>query len=372
MYIFLDKSLLDLDLDSPDNLSKIEFLLTGYAEGNYIISASRALLNFFIENKNLSRMARDAAAFAYKNFTMIHGFLEKIPFKIIIKDKKEIVNTENQWILSLQDISYGFCVGGILILGENLNDSKFLNFTAKHYQIKSELLSKFNIINNFHGGGGSTTSNELDNLLNKKLNPIFCFLDSDKVSPHCNDSDTAKRCIKSISKNSWISKFCSTNMYREAENLIPYSLLKNINQFPISNIENIKIIEQKYNLTIYPYIDIKNGLTSKFINRIMQTESPKKLFWDNIINNLKNEKIQMECNKVNGECQIHTQLEKNICQILPVGTHKTLDQTIKLLEEMEIKDSFEIIKDDPTSKEWFEIGEIVFWLSCALPKIRMS
>lgn len=372
MYIYLDESISKLDLNHPDYLSKIEFLLAGFAEGNYILNAPRTLLKKFLDDNNLSRVARNAAAYAHQHYSMIFNFLEKIPYKIIIKDQCNIDNKKNQWILALKDIKYGFLVNGVVILGENLNDSKFLNFTAKHFQLTTPEYKRFTLINHFHGGGGSTTCNELDNLLNRKLNHIFCFLDSDKESPNCKDTETAKKCNIIINKNSWLGKFGSTKNYREAENLIPLPLLEKIEQFPLSNIRRIKQIEKKHQILLYPYIDIKNGLTKKFITKVSQTQSHKKEFWDNILEKLKLEGIPLECNIVNDKCTIHTQLKDNVCQILPAGTQKTLESTIKVLETIPIEESFNIIKDDSSSSTWFEIGEITFWLSCALPKIRLS
>lgn len=372
MYIYLDQSIENLDLEHPDNLSKIEFLLAGYAEGNYILNAPRYLLKKFLENDNLSRLAKDAAAYAYKNYSMIYSSLEKIPYKIIIKDHGNIDNSNKQWIISLKNITYGFLVNGVVILGENLNDSKFLNFAAKHFQLTSAEYKSFSLINHFHGGGGSTTCNELDNLLLRKLNHIFCFLDSDKVSPSCNHTSTAKKCIKSIYQNSWIGMYSSTEDFREAENLIPNSLLERIEGFPMSNLNRIRDIEERHQIHFYEYIDIKNGLTKKFLNKVNETESPRKVFWDNISNKLEQEGIEFECNIINDVCTTHTQLEDNVCQILPAGTKKTLNSTINLLEQISIDDSYKIIIDDPSNKAWFDIGETIFWLSCALPKIRLS
>ncbi|EXR47934.1 hypothetical protein [Acinetobacter baumannii] len=372
MYIFLDASISELDFNNSDNLSKIEFLFMGYAEGNYILSAPRFLLRQFLYNENLSKLARNAIAFAYENFSMMQSFFSKIPFKITIKRDFDVKNEKDQWIIDLDNINYGFLANGITILAENLNDSKFLNYTARHFQLTNDNYKIFKIINNFHGGGGSTTPNELKNLLNQKLNYIFCFLDSDKESPHCIETSTAKKCIKNINENLWIAKFCSTKNFREAENLIPKSLLESIEHFPTSNLEYIRYIENKYNINFYPYIDIKNGLTKKFINKVRSTESPKKKFWEDIIRHLKTENINIDCNIINGKCETHIELKESVCQIIPAGTQKTLEQTIQFLENTDINDSFKIIKNDNTNKEWFEIGEIVFWLSCALPKIRLS
>lgn len=372
MYIYLDESILNLDLENPDNLSKVEFLLTGYAEGNYILNAPRKLLKKFIDNSSLSRIARNAAAYAYQNFSMMNTFLEIIPYKIIVKDKSNINNLSNQWILSLTDIKYGFLVNGIVILGENLNDSKFLNFTAQHFQKTCSDYKPFILMNHFHGGGGSTTCNELDNLLSRKLNHILCFLDSDKESPACNDTSTARKCIRSLNQNSWIGMFSSTKDFREAENLIPSSLLEKIEGFPLENLIKIKEIEENHQLFLYKYIDIKNGLTKKFLDRINQTESPKKSFWDHIVNKLASEGINLNCNIVDDVCNVHTQLEGNICQILPAGTKKTLESTINVLEQMSIDESYNIIRDDPSNEAWLDIGKTIFWLSCALPKIRLS
>jgi len=372
MYIYLDESILNLDLENPENLSKVEFLLTGYAEGNYILNASRKLLRKFIKNSSLSIIARNSAAYAHQNFSMMNNFLEIIPYKIIIKDKSSINNPDNQWILSLTDIKYGFLANGIVILGENLNDSKFLNFTAQHFQRTCSDYKPFILMNHFHGGGGSTTCNELNNLLSRKLNHVFCFLDSDKESPACTDTDTARKCIRSLNQNSWIGMLSSTKDFREAENLIPTSLLEKIEGFPLANLIKIKEIEKTHQLIFYKYIDIKNGLTKKFLDRINQTESPKKNFWDHVVSKLAIEGINLNCSVVDDVCNVHTQLEGNVCQILPAGTKKTLESTINVLEQMSIDESYDIIKDDPSNVAWLDIGKTVFWLSCTLPKIRLS
>lgn len=373
MYIYIDESINNIDISTPDLLCKIEFLLNGFSEGHYILSSSsRSLLRKFSENSDLSRNARDAALYALQNFGMHQSFYEKIPYKIIIKDKGEILNQQFQWVISLNDISYGFLANGITILGENLNDAKFLNFTAKHFQKTNDDYKAFILMNHFHGGGGSTTCNELDNLLSRKLNHIFCFLDSDKESPTCNDTPTAKKCITSINQNSWLGMYASTDQFREAENLIPTSLLEKIESFPMSNLKKIREIEEKHQIIFYNYIDIKNGLTKKFLDKINKTESPKKVFWNHIFDKLEIEGINFECNIVDKVCNVHTQLEDNVCQILPAGTKKTLNSTINLLEKISIDESYNIIKDDPSNKAWFDIGKTTFWLSCTLPKIRLS
>ena len=61
-----------------------------------------------------------------------------------------------------------------------------------------------------------------------------------------------------------------------------------------------------------------------------------------------------------------------MCQILPLGTKKTLDNTINLLDKISVNESYDIIKDDPSNKAWLDIGETTFWLSCSLPRIRLS
>ena len=129
---------------------------------------------------------------------------------------------------------------------------------------------------------------------------------------------------------------------------------------------------ETHQLIIYKYIDIKNGLTKKFLNRVNQTESPKKAFWNHIVNKLTTEGINLECNIVGGVCNVHTQLENNVCQILPAGTKRTLENTINVLEQISIDESYNIIKDDPSNEAWLDIGKTTFWLSCSLPKIRLS
>lgn len=373
MYIYLDDSLETLDLKNSDNLKIFGYLLDAFSEGYFIISAKRSFLKKLSESSGLSDPSRKAALYALNNYATNQAFYNKIPFKIIITSNlTEIDNIAHKWIIEISKLTPGFLSKGILILAENLNDSTFLNFAAEHFQLKnkSELIS-MKISNHFQGGGGDTIKGELKNQLDKMQEFIFCFKDSDKFSPNCEISDNAKDCVNLIKQNSWLSMFANTKC-REAENLIPNNLLARTPNIPYNQLNSLRNLSNESGNDFYSYIDIKQGLTKKFYNSLPKN-SPKELFWTPIIENFKERGIIKDCvlneKKI---CSTHKQLKGNNCALLEAGTEHTLDHVVDFLRRETQHKSFEIIKHDTTSKEWFEIGEIVFWLSCALPKIRLS
>lgn len=373
MYIHLDNSLDSLDLTNCENLKSLGYLFDGFSEGYFIVSGKRSLLKKLYECEYLSKPAREAASFALNNYATNQSFYNNIPYKIIITaNTYRISNVDKQWIININEIKPGFLSKGILILAENINDSIFLNYTAEHYQIKNgKKFPRLKISNHFQGGGGDTITGELKNQLDKKQEFIFCFKDSDRISPHCNISENAKKCNELIMTNSWLAFFSNTNC-REAENLIPEKILEYTPHIPFEKLKILRDLEKESSLHFYSYIDIKQGLTQKFI-RSLNNNSPKGKYWLSVINFLHEKKILKDCDLDHeGKCKIHTQLTEKNCVLLDAGNEKTLDHVIKFLKQQSLHKSFEIIKNDPTNVEWLNIGETVFWLSCALPKIRLS
>lgn len=373
MYIYLDDSLESLDLKNPENVKIISYLLDSFSEGYFILSAKRSFLKKLSECSELASSSRKSALYAYSNYATNQAFYNKIPFKIIITSNlTEIDNQAKKWIIELSKVTPGFLSKGILILAENLNDSTFLNFAAQHFQLQNkDQLCTMKISNHFQGGGGDTIKGELKNQLNKMQDFIFCFKDSDKFSPSCEISDNAKECINLIEQNSWLSLFSNTKC-REAENLIPDKLLEQAPNIPYSKLKLLRNLSLECRNDFYSYIDIKQGLTKKFYTNLPKS-SPRELFWTPIIEDFKERGIIQDCN-LNGEkiCTVHKQLKGNNCALLDAGTEHTLDHVVSFLQTESQHKSYEIIKNDTTSKEWFEIGETVFWLSCALPKIRLT
>lgn len=373
MYIYLDESLENLDLTNNEILKSIGYLLDGFSEGNFILSAKRNLLKKFSECQNLSKPARNAALVAYSNYASNQSFYNEIPFKIIVTENlTDIINIKNQWIIDISKVQSGFLSQGILILAENLNDSKFLNYTAEHFLIKNKKkLPLLKIKNHFQGGGGETITGELENRLKEMKEFIFCFKDSDKFSPSCEISKNSKKCLNLIDENKWLSFFSNT-FCREAENLIPNKLLENTPHIPYTQLDSLRSLEKKINSDFYSYIDIKQGLTKKFYNNLGK-KTTKRKYWDNILFSLKELDIIKDCElDLKQNCKNHLQLKEKNCVLLKSGTEQTLEHTINFLESQSFHKSFEIIKNDPTNNEWLKIGETIFWLSCSLPKVRLS
>lgn len=373
MYIYLDDSLENLDFNDFNNLISIGYLLDSFYKGYFILSANRTLLKKLSICSDLSKSAREAALFAYKNYATNQGFYNKIPFKIIITaETNEIDNFSRKWIIDLSKVQPGFLAKGILILAENLNDSKFLNYSAEHFFIKNRKdFPLLRISNHFQGGGGNTITGELENHLEEMQNFIFCFKDSDKFSPTCEISDNAKKCIDLIKKNSWLSFFSHTNC-REAENLIPNNLLENTPNIPYDKLKSLRDLSSAINIDFYPYIDIKQGFTKKFYNNLGRN-TPKEQYWTPVLNFLKDKQVIKDCElDEKDNCKVHKQLKDKNCVLLEASNEKTLEHVIDFLKTESCHKSFEIIKNDPTNTEWLNIGETVFWLSCSLPKVRLS
>lgn len=232
---------------------------------------------------------------------------------------------------------------------ENQRDSLFYKNIAEYFK-RNNKLSHVGINYRPYKGGGSDFGNTLqsDDIL--KRNFVFAIADSDKHFPKDKIGKTAKS-IKFIGHNKYNADHYILNHVMEAENLIPYELIKNEH----SDFTNIAM----YDLS---YFDFKEGLKHTILY-----EKQSRYYWKNNFTNLVIDWKEVE-ELVHTSSTMSDYFDKVRGKEVLVPGYGS-----KLLESYLNNEKRGNLKDEDLTEaqlnEWKEIGKKVFsWTCCSMRK----
>lgn len=232
---------------------------------------------------------------------------------------------------------------------ENQRDSLFYKNIAEYFK-RNNKLSHVGINYRPYKGGGSDFGNTLqsDDIL--KRNFVFAIADSDKHFPKDKIGKTAKS-IKFIGHNKYNADHYILNHVMEAENLIPYELIKNEH----SDFTNIAM----YDLS---YFDFKEGLKHTILY-----EKQSRYYWKNNFTNLVIDWKEVE-ELVHTSSTMSDYFDKVRGKDVLVHGYGS-----KLLESYLNNEKRGNLKDEDLTEaqlnEWKEIGKKVFsWTCCSMRK----
>lgn len=232
---------------------------------------------------------------------------------------------------------------------ENQRDSLFYKNIAEYFK-RNNKLSHVGINYRPYKGGGSDFGNTLqsDDIL--KRNFVFAIADSDKHFPKDKIGKTAKS-IKFIGHNKYNADHYILNHVMEAENLIPYELIKNEH----SDFTNIAM----YDLS---YFDFKEGLKHTILY-----EKQSRYYWKNNFTNLVIYWKEVE-ELVHTSSTMSDYFDKVRGKDVLVHGYGS-----KLLESYLNNEKRGNLKDEDLTEaqlnEWKEIGKKVFsWTCCSMRK----
>lgn len=366
MYIYLDESLDSIDFSLfPQYIDSISQLISSACDGCNLLHAKKSTFNSFITSGYFSQnQIKNIRQIMMHNYE-INDLFEKIPYKILINTKKSaIIKENNTWLIPLSSIQYG-SLQAVELLAEDLNDGKLLIHAVDHYQkINGYGKLSYKIIPR-NGGGANIADNFIHSLKNSKdFTVVFC--DSDRFSPNGNLSSVTKRCFDLSETTIGLSKFLHTDG-REIENDLPLDFVTESHQQDpqvLRRIEILKETKEKINLPFMKYIDLKEGLKSDWIYRLGEnTENFK--FWENVTSELK--KFSTSESNMKSVSQTNTTL-------LPMIAEKMAANTLEWLDNKKTNHPKAVhnqIKNKPDAESWLTHGENIFWLGCAMKKIRL-
>lgn len=220
--------------------TELENLLTAFYRGKHIIDfeseffAKEKLLNSDLFRHNYE--VRKAIEFYSEQKQNIKSLRKQVKHYVeVVSDGKFQLITANSKVIIRIDISYfDFELSPCYILSENLQDADFyisMLYNAKYFG-SFPCLADVNHSFEVDNGGGNNTNIVLERRIKEKK-ILLCIVDSDKRCETDDYSGTSGSCIKTWNLMKEKNKIADLYILyvREKENLIPFSLYKQYNQF---------------------------------------------------------------------------------------------------------------------------------------------
>lgn len=227
-----------------DVVRAVTNLLIGYYEGNLLLSADIAVINYF-KTRVVHRDAKLALKeLERKQYSLVYPFVAHIDVVLDKSKDGELVYTYFRKTYSIQKTR---------LVCENLDDCRF------YIKIAKEKFNDYNIDANMKGCGGSTMDNELENQM-KNEGILLAFVDSDKCFPSASIGNTAQNC-QEVCKTSTVQCRLKILDVHEVENLVPLGfVVRNCDPNDQGRLF-IEKLKQRGILDKLLYYDYKNGIT---------------------------------------------------------------------------------------------------------------
>lgn len=363
MLFEIDSSIKNIDPSNQSHADGIETLLSTYRKQNHVIFMRLADVPILVKKIGhlLSAGSRLALTSLYNNLPEYKKLSEKVNRKVIVyvEDEKKngILRQGMTWHVPIQKFSSLNIVESALI-GEDSSDAEILLEFAEHYLADEDFknfVAKARTLN----GGGANTNKTLISYLKKEHSPCLCVTDSDKFHPKFRESSTTKKCRNTASQhpNHLVEHFELSE--REMENLIPRDLLKKVAKqgggfFKTVESEIISTDEH------WKYVDMKNGASSKWINK---QDAPTLKYWVKASKFFNRRIASCPFCGSTGQIDEETQCE---CSYIPGLGNSILTDVISYIQQQKTSLTLREMKND---LRWKAIARIVFEYSVA-PKMN--
>ena len=367
MYIFLDEDINNIDfLLYPQYIDSIGQLISSTCCGCNILDAKRSTFKFLIESTVFSKnQVKNIEEIMRHNYEY-NDLFQNAPYKIIVSSTaSSISRNDNIWILPLSSIEYG-SLQSVELLAEDLTDGQLLIHSVDHYKKLNGYNSLSYKITPRNGGGTNIYSNLINVLENSKdFTIVFC--DSDKFSPEANLGDTTQKCIELSNSHEKFSFFMKTKG-REIENDLPITFVieSHIDDPKVQQrIQKLEYVKSKLDIPFMDYIDLKEGLRTDWISKF-EKNTKNFEFWG---------EFNLALSKINYKDFNNKFSQDESETILPMICEKMASNTLDWLDDKKKNHPksihSQIKKDAKAFNSWLEHGKDIFWLGCAMKKIRL-
>ena len=228
-------------------------LFLGYEEGNLILSLSPDLLDFL--DKGLTDTLSKRVIYKLQHSVFAH-------YDVLWQTKVVLDNPDtNNHELPIDFFKNSSAIQPPILLCENLDDTKFYFALCEEYYGINYLNTR-----NGQGGGGSSTADNFEQIVNKRDKICLCIVDSDIKFPGSDDGGTY-----GAIRNKNIEPYPSHSVYKlqvhEIENLIPIEIIrKHVNDE--NNRHFCKLLKSiDKNGDILHYYDFKDGIKLSAIRK---------------------------------------------------------------------------------------------------------
>lgn len=298
---------------------------------NYQTGVTRNIYNVIRSHYAESGAAMKAVQYVFVLTYRLDPDPASLPNILKDEDKCRFINIQqvidNSWRLNME----------CCLLTENLEDSKFYQFMARHYCRKHKIPQH---VVHFHSenGGGNTICDVLEKCVTQDKVPVLCIVDSDRKhgstkaypnEPAMGDTyNRAQRVSNKLFSNNIFPPHCLFALHVcEVENLIPLQLLNKMEREQHlgmqSGLDRVNQILQTTDGTPLLYYDYKNGFP-------YMKDIPQRSYWEEILTELGGEEESMP-----SEVKPESGTYDPKALFFPPLNNKILHHALKKLQEME-------------------------------------
>lgn len=359
MLINITESFLDgLDSVSDQFIYDFEDLISQHIKQNHYLSATRKVASriaTILENRLSVKSKKILNLISNQSNDSIR-LVQNIKFHIEIRtastdgmfiDKK---GEKTIWVCNVHYVCQ-WCSHPLKIIGEHVTDGNACKEAGRHFSIINSYIPKMQKSTIEMSGGCGNADTVLNERLTDAIAPIFCFVDSDKISPNHLGSSAIKKCTALIKEKTGIATFYATST-RELENTLPFKFIEStVNDFSVSSdrdniLTNLNLLDKIKQTTpqIYQFADLKEGTCQTWV----------KLQTPDVIEHYRSVKIVAPC----------TCSPKCDGVVSPPVIKNLLEKVINKMNLCSPKEVKTLIQNDNDS-DWLNFGEIVFSMALA-------
>lgn len=368
MLFYLDNSLQEVFTNPSRSyvaIQAIHRILEGWINGNHLIYADRALINYLIENRVLNGIDEINIKKLDSKLGQM-GFLKSFKYYVQVVGERNCVkiieNEKKVFQVSVEFIVKSRITEQPILLVENIRDARLLEkiiFASSKLRRNNVNITYLPVC----GGGGAIYDSYNEYLLrNDRL--CLCISDSDKKYPSDNYGETARKLIETHNNSNCDVNHCSlcdcfVIQAREIENIIPTVILEEIINGDKNRGAFVAWVGklEKTNPTSRLFVDLKDGFS---FQKIVHSNNNDYIdYWKTVF------KMELSnCNLVKtGNCQKNRRCR---CIVIPgMGDH-VLPNVLDSLEGLSPNKLQEASKSNPEIfMLWEQLGELLMYWFCA-------
>ncbi len=367
MILELDSQFSTVDLAAlPSAYAGIETICLAVARGEHFLAADRATVERFVDDSNLTKLARGIFEWIKAEYAYLTGLFRQFTFRVRIKPDTSppFRLGPDEWSVSISHIADSG-IRPTVLLGENSRDGDLYTEAATHYRLDTKL-SGISVRVEPRNGNGGSTSTELLRIDARRNEFCLCITDSDRFSPSVDLGDIGSACKAVVAHSNWVISHDAAQS-RELENAIPTKLIEAAAIWAkMPGWNDFSVAEAELGNDAIQHSDVKHGTTMHWIKAIPK-HSPNRIFWEGkVAVKFRTSVEEFTCQK-NGLCKS----DSCTCMVIhPVGS----EIAVRVHEFIKLHGPHEILRRARGSSnlnEWLRLGKKVLDAGVAPARRRL-
>lgn len=367
MILELDSHFSTVDINKlPALYPGLETICLAVARGEHFLAANRATVERFVDDPNLTKLARGVFEWIKAEYAFLTGLFRQFTLRIKIKadGSPPLKLARGEWSISIAHVA-DIGIRPTVLLGENSRDGDLYTEAAAHYRLDAKL-SGISVRVEPRNGNGGSTSIELERINVRRHEFCLCITDSDRFSPTADLGDIGAACRAVANQSNWVI-FHDAPSSRELENAIPRKLTEATALWArMPGWDGFSMAAVQMGDETVEHSDIKHGTTIHWI-RSMPQQSPNRQFWEEKV------AIRFGTSVNDFDCQSIETCNSDSCKcvLVPAVGNELVQRVQEYMQLHGPHEVFRRAKGAQNLDDWLRLGKYVLEAGVAPPRKRL-